>query len=408
VLGLRSEDAQPLAGLAAAAKEEREKTRGAGHAVTLASAPASGQAGPENRWPAGERLRQPGQMPFVRVHPDDADAVAAAVDILEAARQVDDPGSPVREPELFRRWLRHGWDLRPEEVHLYLPEGGAAPVGVLALDLPTRDNLHLVWAELTVRPDRRRQGHGTALMEELLRRTREAERTTVWVGGPADDPVVPAFLGRFGFRHASHDARRKQWLREVDPAAIARLRQQAETAAADYRLERLTPPLSDALLSELAVVAESINDAPMGDLSFEPEVFDHDLMRDIEAARIGRGDQLYRVVARHRETGELGGHTVVVTTPLRPTRGSQGDTAVARQHRGHRLGLLLKIEMMAWLAEVEPQLEEIETWNQADNVHMISVNEAIGYRLDRVFDMYEWQVAAAATAARDVPALAEA
>ena len=67
----------------------------------------------------------------------------------------------------------------------------------------------------------------------------------------------------------------------------------------------------------------------------------------------------------------------------------QGDTAVARAHRGHRLGLLLKIDMLHWLAEAEPQLEVIETWNQADNAYMINVNEAIGYRLNRIFDTYE-------------------
>ena len=49
---------------------------------------------------------------------------------------------------------------------------------------------------------------------------------------------------------------------------------------------------------------------------------------------------------------------------------------MSRAHRGHRLGLLLKIDMMRWLAEAEPQLEVMETWNNADNRFMISVNEA--------------------------------
>jgi hypothetical protein len=51
--------------------------------------------------------------------------------------------------------------------------------------------------------------------------------------------------------------------------------------------------------------------------------------------------------------------------------------------------MLLKIEMMRWLAESEPGVEVIETWNNADNNYMISVNEAIGYRLSRVFAMFE-------------------
>jgi GNAT superfamily N-acetyltransferase len=345
-------------------------------------------------------------MPFVRVQPDDPEAVGAAVEILEASRRVDDPTAPEVLHELYRGWLRHGWDLHPGEQHLYVPEPGGAAVGVLAVELPHRDNRHLVWADVTVRPDARRRGHGTAMMAEVLRRTREAGRTTVWMGCPADAPAPAAFLEQAGFRYASHDARRRQRLADVDPAEVARLRAQAEAAATDYVLERHTPPLPEPLLAEIAVVAESINDAPMGELTWEREVFDADLVRDIEAAREGRGDRLYRVLARHRRTGVLGGHTMMSTDPRRPTWAFQGDTAVARDHRGHRLGLLLKIEMMAWLSEVEPQVEVVETWNQADNTHMIAVNEALGYRLDRVFHMHELQLAPSGVAAAAAEELA--
>ena len=62
---------------------------------------------------------------------------------------------------------------------------------------------------------------------------------------------------------------------------------------------------------------------------------------------------------------------------------------MARSHRGHRLGLLLKIDMMRWLAEAEPQVEVIDTWNNVDNDFMIKVNEALGYRLSQVYATYE-------------------
>ena len=130
----------------------------------------------------------------------------------------------------------------------------------------------------------------------------------------------------------------------------------------------------------------------MGELTYENEKFDLQRLRDLEMAARGRGDRVYRVIARHRDTGEVGGHTVVLTHPLQPEVGGQADTAVARHHRGHRLGLLLKIDMMRWLAEVEPQLEIIETWNNVDNTFMINVNGALGYRLSRTFDMYELQL----------------
>jgi len=328
-------------------------------------------------------------MPFVRVDPDDAAAVAASVDILDAARRADDPDTPPLIPQIEGRLLRYGWDLEPDERFLYVPEGSSQPVAVLDVSAPMRDNRHLLWTQITVHPEHRRRGHGTVLMTEAIRRAREAGRNTLWIGAPEDDLGARAFVERFGFAYASHDARRRQVLANVDRAAVARLEESARAAAADYELQRLTPPVSDEVLAELVEVTAAINDAPMGDLTYEDEVFDLQRLKDFQAARAGVGDRVYRVVARHRQTGEAGGHTVVVTHPLQPTWGGQGDTAVAREHRGHKLGLLLKIEMMRWLAEAEPQLEVIETWNQADNSFMIAVNEAIGYRLSRMFAMYE-------------------
>ena len=83
-------------------------------------------------------------------------------------------------------------------------------------------------------------------------------------------------------------------------------------------LERLEPPVQRRLLEQLVEVTAAINDAPMGDLTFEDEVFDLARLRDIETAREGRGDRIYRLAARHRETGVIGGHTVVVRAPAAP------------------------------------------------------------------------------------------
>jgi hypothetical protein len=86
-------------------------------------------------------------------------------------------------------------------------------------------------------------------------------------------------------------------------------------------------------------------------------------------------------VAREKASGALAGHTVIAVDEERPAIGDQHDTAVSRAHRGHRLGLLLKAGMLLWLAEVEPQLETVDTWNAESNDHMIEVNERLGYRV---------------------------
>ncbi len=321
--------------------------------------------------------------------PDDSERVAQLVDLYNAAQVIDDPTSPPALEQLTSRDLRYGWDLEPAKSYFYTPDGADGPVGVMNLGVSERDNLQLVWVGITIHPDHRRQGHGTAIMNQALRRTSEMGRSIVWVGTAADDGGAKAFVEKSGFAYASHEARRRQQLCDVDSHAVDQLFAHAQQAAADYELVRMSPPIPDEILLELIDVTEAINDAPMGDLTYEDSKFDLQRLQDLETARVGRGDEMYRVFARHRQSGEIGGHTFVLTNPLRPTIGVQADTAVSRAHRGHRLGLLVKVDMMHWLADVEPGLEYIETWNHADNTFMISVNESIGYRLDRVYNIYE-------------------
>jgi RimJ/RimL family protein N-acetyltransferase len=328
-------------------------------------------------------------MQYQKVHPDDAGSVAGLTDLYNAAQAVDDPGQPPALPEIVAGHIRYGWDLEPSDTYLCIPDGTQDPVGSLSFDAPKRDNLHLATAGITVHPDHRGRGHGSAIASEVLRLTREHGRRTIWGGCWADDTAGAAFLKKHGFSYASHDARRFQYLAELDHDQLDRTYDEAREKAADYDLFRVQVPTEEELLAELVDVTAAINDAPMGELDWEEEKFDLQRLKDFETAAQSKNERLYRVFARHRRTGAVGGHTVMMVQPLQPTFAGQYDTAVHRDHRGHRLGILVKLEMMRWLAETEPQIERIETWNHADNSYMIKANEAIGYRLSRIHDTYQ-------------------
>jgi hypothetical protein len=87
--------------------------------------------------------------------------------------------------------------------------------------------------------------------------------------------------------------------------------------------------------------------------------------------------------------------TELYVFPLDPGWGFQGLTVVAGPHRGHRLGLLVKVAMLELLAEREPQLAQVVTGNADSNKHMIAINAELGYEvLDRLL-AWELDVATA-------------
>src|SRR5262249_58423149 len=79
--------------------------------------------------------------------------------------------------------------------------------------------------------------------------------------------------------------------------------------------------------------------------------------------------------------GELVAITQLHVDPQTPDWGGQELTVVARAHRGHRLGLLVKVAMLELLAGREPRLERVVTGNADSNKYMIAINAELGYRV---------------------------
>ena len=321
-----------------------------------------------------------------REQPEQRD-VAGAVAVLEAARAVDAPHWPSSTVASFTAHLRHGWDGDPSQVAVH--RDGARVAAVLELSLPTWDNTHLGFVEVTVDPMLRRRGIGRGLFEAGVDRVRAAGRDVVLSSCFLGTAGV-AFLETMGLKRAIEEAERRLDLRSLDEERLDQEYGAAARRAEAYELVHMPGSVPDALMADVVRMTASINDAPTGDLEIEDEIFSPERVRAFETAQVAAGRRLYRLAARERATGELSGHTVVAVESERPWWGWQYDTTVVPAHRGHRLGLLLKIAMVRWLAEEEPQLCTLDTWNATSNSYMVHVNEVLGYRV--VAHGGEWQV----------------
>lgn len=302
-----------------------------------------------------------------------------AVAVLHAANAVDHPQFPPMTTARFRARLRHGGDGDPPEVAV-TREGGRV-VGVLRLSLPRWDNTHLSGIQVVIDPGARRRGLGRELFTAGVARAGAQKRRVVSAWTLAQTSGGVDFLKSMGLDAAATEVLRRLDVLGVDWSGLDRLFAEASPHAADYELVRLPGPVPAELLPAVAALTEAINDAPFEDLAMELEAFPSERIRAFEASVAAHGERLYRVVARHRTTGELAGHTVVTVDRERPGYAGQGDTSVVRAHRGHRLGLLLKVDMLRWLREQEPQVRVIDTGNNGTNAPMIRINEQLGYRV---------------------------
>ena len=317
-------------------------------------------------------------MELTQFGPDDEAALRDCVTVCNAVAKHDSPWQPAFTEAGMAAQLRYGWDLEPRVP--FLAVAGGEAVGYASYSTSERDNLHLAWLTVEVHPDHRRHGLGSAIHDALVERARGLGRTSVGTAG-WDIDGTSAFAAKHGFELGSVSVNRRQVLADVDWPDVERRHAEARRKADDYELIRRTGRSPDEELEALAEMTAAINDAPTDDLDIEDEVFSAERVSDYETAQLARGGAFHRIYARHRGTGELAGQTVVAVEPDRPQLGDQHDTSVVRAHRGHRLGLLLKAEMMLWLRETQPQIESVDTWNAESNDFMIGVNELLGYRI---------------------------
>lgn len=62
-----------------------------------------------------------------------------------------------------------------------------------------------------------------------------------------------------------------------------------------------------------------------------------------------------------------------------PRTAHQGGTLVVTEHRGHRLGALVKAAVLREVPATQPGVRRISTYNLDSNTPMVKLNEALGF-----------------------------
>jgi GNAT superfamily N-acetyltransferase len=263
-------------------------------------------------------------------------------------------------------------------------------VGAGLVVLPLVDNTHLGAVEVLVPPQHRGRGIGSALLGHAEARITAAGRGTLLadVRAPLEgDGEDGRWAGARGYAVANVDG-----IKVVDVPGTADRLPALEAHAAerrgDHRLAWWSDPAPEEHLDSLAAaMSRFLEEIPLGDLDLQPQAWTPERLRSHEARRAAqRRDQL--TVVALAPTGEVAGYTNVTVAPHAPRLCSIGDTLVLPGHRGHRLGLAMKVLLHRQLRVLHPGAELIVTGNATSNRWMNDVNDQLGYRLvDRLLEL---------------------
>ena len=319
---------------------------------------------------------------------------AATVEVRNAAEVAaygtDDVAFPPEEI------LAHWHDPHaPQRLWAVRVDGRIVARAILGWQL---DEPEVSWVTIQVHPDSVGDGIGGALHDVVETEARAAGFGRMLTYAPSPDGPgdrIPAPTGFGSVPAANREVRfllDRGWrLEQVErgsrfslPADLADLERRraaaADAAGPDYRVitwTGVTPP--EWLEDQAALNTRMSTDAPTAGLE-EPEdvwtaerVAEHDA-RMAEAPRV-----TLTAAAEHVPSGRLVAFSQLAVPRDVSRAVNQEDTLVLREHRGHRLGMLLKVANLAYLHEVAPGHPGVLTWNAEENRPMLDVNEAVGF-----------------------------
>ena len=169
-----------------------------------------------------------------------------------------------------------------------------------------------------------------------------------------------------------------------------------DAAETPYRLVEWVDHAPDELLDSLAIAHASMaTDVPAGGLTVDLERWDAARVRAAEQRDVSAG-RTTLVQAAVAPDGTVAGFTEL-SLPSDSRVVFQWDTIVLGAHRGHRLGMRMKLANLVRLIEFAPDRDEVVTWNADENEHMLAINIALGFTLRGM--EAEWQRDPVATGA---------
>jgi GNAT superfamily N-acetyltransferase len=263
---------------------------------------------------------------------------------------------------------------------IWLGEDDSAPVAAAQTIRHTRDNTETGGLWLSVDPAHRRRGFGTLLLEhcEQVLRAEGCTRVHDNTESPVEygDAATEFALAR-GYR-ITQVALRQDLSLPVDDATLAAFTPELDPSA--YIIETSVDGLPEEWLEDRAVLSRRMStDAPTGAIDLDEEDWDADRVRRLW--NTPSGIWAVESVARDVESDRLVGFTDIVVRPSMPEAAIQTDTLVLREHRGHALGLAMKVANLRALQREKPGVRSIRTWNADTNAHMIAINRRMGFQV---------------------------
>ena len=312
---------------------------------------------------------------------DSDDTIAERVaysNVLQAEILPDEPPTPVELAIASTRSMPKRY--RILSVRARSADGKLVGAASAAVDPDVKENLDLMFLNLSVLPDHRRRGLGSQLLAHLLGFAAAEGRTRLLGRTNERVPAGGEFARALGAEPKQAGHVNHLMLDGVDRQLLDRWAAEGPMRAQGYELVGFDNRVPDDMLDDFVDLVHVMNTMPRDDLEVEDEQVTPAQIREREERHAAVGGEDWTLVARHVESGALAGFTDLGWNPSNPSVMWVGATGVKPEHRGKALGKWLKAVMTIRVLDERPEVTEIRTGNADSNDAMLGINRQMGYK----------------------------
>lgn len=242
--------------------------------------------------------------------------------------------------------------------------------------------------DVLVRRDRRREGLGSRLMAVVYEETaREGRSLLTWSTFDAI-PAGEAFSRSLGGRVARVNRTSELALADVDWEMVDRWASPERPRELGYSLEIVVGVFPEHLRADAAKFHHIMQTAPRDDLDVGDVIIDANFVAELDRALMDSGRARWTVFVRNG-SGTCVGGTEVTFEPDHPSIALQQNTGVDLAHRGRGLAKWVKAMMLKQIRDEGPEVRLVRTDNAFSNAPMLTINDALGFKV--LSTRTEWQ-----------------
>lgn len=292
-----------------------------------------------------------------------------------------------------------GWQDQTDHLHGgFLARRDGTVAGALAYAGPQERGAAELEFDLLAAPAFRGRGVEQALLEHLIEKARGLGRTVLQTYSlhrphtPGSQLKPPTGFGEIPLDEQSRFYLDHGFvLQQVERNSLfdltgelshvrTRLAAAQQIAGPEYRTLTWTAPTPPEHADGFAfALSRMATDVPMSALTITEEVWDAERVRRRDRRQLASGLLVSVAAVIHARTGRVVAYNELTIGADRTRPTHQWGTLVVKEHRGNRLGTIVKCANILRWSSLAPDSPVISTFNAEENRPMLDVNEALGF-----------------------------